>query len=507
MKLIYKVFTSLAVLASVTACDLDLKPTNSDTYEDLTEVFDTYEKARQFSEGLAVYFRAVQNGIYTTMPEIQGDMFNAVLGFGNNGGAIHTMGDSFTEGDQDVEAIWNGYYALVTQANTVIVNIENVDVAELSAAEVTNLNQWKGQAIFFRAYAYHQLAQFFAVDYEPSTAAQALGLPIVLSPDVDAKPQRSSLEATYEQILRDISVAKSLMTTQGTVRSIYPTLDALSVLEARVNLHVHNYDVAYTVAIALVNSGRYPLSTSVEELNMELVDQNGTETILQSFASLSELPASNSYYMEVFGWLPNYGIQIQDYAYTTYYLPNQNAFDLYEEADIRTTSFFAEVAAVIDGGLSFQMFLTKYKGNPALSLNNYSETLVAPRAMGISEAYLIAAEAAYMDGNTSNAMLVLNALQSARGASETQATLEAIQDEWAKETIGEGLRIQCLKRWNIGFDGRQAALDSDGSIMTGPGYDQIVVPAGYYKLTWPIPTLELQTNTNLQGQQNPGWGI
>ena len=69
--------------------------------------------------------------------------------------------------------------------------------------------------------------------------------------------------------------------------------------------------------------------------------------------------------------------------------------------------------------------------------------------------------------------------------------------------LGEGLRLNCLKRWG---DGMAARTPQDGAallIMTGAGYEQRTIPAGFAKLTWPVPTYELQVNPNLV--QNEGF--
>ena len=117
--------------------------------------------------------------------------------------------------------------------------------------------------------------------------------------------------------------------------------------------------------------------------------------------------------------------------------------------------------------------------------------------------YLIAAEAYAQAGNSAKAKEILNALQTARHATPTEGTMDDIKNEWFKETVGEGLRLNCLKRWG---DGMAARTPQDGAallIMTGAGYEQRTIPAGFAKLTWPVPTYELQVNPNLV--QNEGF--
>ena len=119
--------------------------------------------------------------------------------------------------------------------------------------------------------------------------------------------------------------------------------------------------------------------------------------------------------------------------------------------------------------------------------------------------YLIAAEASLANNNTAAAKEYLNAIQTARGASATEATTANIQNEWFKETVGEGLRMSCLKRWGTGYSGRpgQNAAVELKALMNGAEYAQKSMPATDYHWQWPIPAYEMQINPNLK--QNDGY--
>ena len=123
----------------------------------------------------------------------------------------------------------------------------------------------------------------------------------------------------------------------------------------------------------------------------------------------------------------------------------------------------------------------------------------------ISEMYLIAAEAAYMKDNASNinSTKYLNELQSARGASKTDGTLQNIKEEWYKELVGNGHRFVCLKRWGDGFEGRPAQAAASAIVMTGEYYTERTMEAGAYVMNWPVPSYELKLNDNLV--QNAGY--
>ena len=121
----------------------------------------------------------------------------------------------------------------------------------------------------------------------------------------------------------------------------------------------------------------------------------------------------------------------------------------------------------------------------------------------IGEMYLIAAEAYAMDDKAFQAKKYLNELQTARKATLTDGSMNNIKNEWFKETVGEGMRLTCLKRWGDGFDGRAAQKRAADIVMTGEYYDERVMEADEHVLLWPVPSYELKLNSNLE--QNYGY--
>jgi hypothetical protein len=147
----------------------------------------------------------------------------------------------------------------------------------------------------------------------------------------------------------------------------------------------------------------------------------------------------------------------------------------------------------------------KYYGNPELRSDNTPNARQHVKPFMISEMYLIAAEAEFNLGNTDAAKTALNTLQSARQATATEATAETIQNEWFRETVGEGMRFFCLKRWGIGYSGRalQPGASSAAVVVKGASYEQKDFPADDYHWLLPVPSYEMRVNDNLV--QNDGY--
>jgi len=154
--------------------------------------------------------------------------------------------------------------------------------------------------------------------------------------------------------------------------------------------------------------------------------------------------------------------------------------------------------------------VNKYPDNPLLKQteNGYSTYMHRPKVFRIAEIYLIAAEAAYKNGDQTNAKTYLDRLRTARGiGSVTYTDLWAeIQNERNRELAFEGFRMADIKRWNLGVV--RGTPQNLSAIVSDPAdqYYQLNIPAGNYKMVWPLsPSDILYEQGKANWQQNPGW--
>ena len=77
---------------------------------------------------------------------------------------------------------------------------------------------------------------------------------------------------------------------------------------------------------------------------------------------------------------------------------------------------------------------------------------------------------------------------------------------WAREMVGEGFRLDCLKRWGDGIKrmapqkslvGANVLRNADPTLSTE--LNVAAEDARYFKMVWEIPSNDLQTNKNLVG--------
>lgn len=492
MKNIVKILSLATFVFFISSCEMDLVPT---TAIELEKGFKTYDDAEKFANGMHSKVRALHYGIFSYTSEVQGDMFNAAVDYGNRNGSPHRLDGSFTTSDYNLRDVWQPTYNALMNINAFLANIENVTPEDSDEAD--NIDIFKGWAYFYRAYCYHELVRRYAPDYEPATANDELGVPLILKFDITEKPARASIQAVYDQILVDLDSAESKLTPiAGVIASNTPTIDAVKALQSRVNFYMHNYEEAAILALELINSTTYELANDNTKMQAEFVNDNGKESIMQMYANLTEWGGNaNTIYLNYVNTASRY---------TPDFVPTKTCINMYEAADLRRTNWFEELPVRFSTGDSVLVLFKKYPGNPALftpPTRNYRHQV---KLFRIAEMYLIAAEALVNQTtpDAAGALSALNALQAARGTTlSVAATMDEIKKEWAKETIGEGFRIDCLRRWKDGFVNR--VPQSKTFVNIGTGFNEITVTSSTAKLTWAIPQTDIDVNPNLF--QNTGW--
>ena len=483
-KILIGTFCSALVLLS--SCDLDKFPSANISQE---TAWQTIADARNFRYGIYSYLQVVSGGIHTYAADYQSDLFNMTVSSGNRGGDLHRW--DFSNSQYDIEDIYQYNYTLINNCNNVINNIDNIAIAD--EEEQTEANTIKGEAYLMRAMAYHTLAVRFAKDYEPESAATDLGLPLVEVSDPNGKPSRSTLEATYQLIKNDIAQARQYLTTPGEANSEFLTVDVIDALESRVDLYMHNYTEAESLAQSLINE--YPLVNTAEGLENMWLNDEASEVLFRVRMTTDDRTNEFLYYLN---WSTANNHWAPDFV------PSQWVVDLYEDGDIRkNTSFLQDDVQCNDIHAADIYLLNKFPGNPALDLSTEYEYYNMWKPFRVAESYLIVAEAAYRDNDEATALNALNQLRASRNASALNvsgdALFQAIKEEWIRDFVGEGQRLNDLKRWHDGFT-RHDPQNMD-ILAVGMGMETLSVDASNMRFVWEIPANDLNANSNLV----PNW--
>ncbi|PUV21731.1 RagB/SusD family nutrient uptake outer membrane protein [Sphingobacterium athyrii] len=478
----------------VQSCNIDKFP--QDKIE-LSQSFQTVEDAKNWDNATFSFFRSRSYGIYSQVTDVQADQLNAVQDFGNVYGDEHRW-TNFLSDNYSIRDIYRNYYSGINNLNTAIKGYSTI--VPKNDAEKTLLNQYIGDAHFARAYYYLNLTLRFAKAYNASSAESDLAVPLVLVPDLEAKPARATVDAVYKQILSDIAIAKTnLMSQKGKLAATRFTIDAVIALEARVKLYMSDWGGAANAAVQLIKEGKYPLTTTQEAFRKLWIDDSGDEVIFQPVVSRpNELPNTIS---------TTYGYSAANKDYRPGFMPSLWVINSFSNADFRKSVYFKEVTV---GGQSLDkpqkgIVVNKFAGSLVTGLNiDLTTNYVTPKVFRIAEMYLVAAESYFKAGNEFEALKYLNELRIARGltavSSSGNSLFKDIKDERTKELIFEGFRLDDLKRWGEGFQRRDPQLPF---ARTGAEYADKKVEANNLKFVWGLPANDVTINPNIV--QNPGW--
>lgn len=502
-------------MTALTSCHMDETPTTYLVTTDGDHAINSQLELQTMRNGIYSSFRSTFYGDMSQPSELMCDGFNATSDYGNNYGPVHRMDVSFTASDYDTEALWETFYSSIKDYNVFLHSAANF--AEANPDYKGEADYYAGEAYCFRAYSYMELVRHYAKAYNASTASSDLGVPLVLEYNQSEKPARATVAKVYEQIKNDLDNATVLgiADMEGEVRSEWVTADVLNMLYARYYLDTKDYEHAAEYAEkVLASDAGYSLSADLTAMTNEYSKDNGTEAIFQLPASITENGSgTNSTYSNTayYALLKNYGYPGNGVYLQPYFLPSQKLIDQYEENDLRYLQWFqtGDYTVYLSGyflaGSTAVTTFTKYFGNPELTSDGTPNSRQHVKPFLIGEAYLIAAEAYFNAGDTEAAGEVLNELQQKRGATVTAVSEETIEKEWFRETVGEGLRISCLKRWGKGYEGREAQplAANYGLVYGGSSYTKKVMPADDIHWVWPIPSYEMRINNNLV--QNPGY--
>lgn len=507
-KIYFSLMLALSSLFTFTSCNMDKTP-----YGSLDENI-AIQNMNDIARYRTIFYtnlRALTNGDYIAIPELQMDGFHGIIGNGNRQGIISNGLIEPSTGE--METIWGGIYGCIANANYGITKMQQmIESGEYKDNDLAMLKRYQGEGYFLRAFCYFYLVDHFSPAYTSANAeTAALGMPIQLvyapSGDVSTYPGRSTLKQTYDQIESDLNAAYQAISAYETIDASQvaaeaPYLSSYAVLavQARVALQKKDYATALSKAEQVINSGKYSL-TEIADYAAMWTDDKGSEIIFRPFASKDELPGSIG---------TNFLNDAETFAD---YIPTTDMLDLYGDGDVRFDAFFKIYAKMeIEGETVPCYAFCKFPGNAALRTTAANNLRNMAKAIRLSEVYLIAAEAAAASNDEAKANTYLNGLRekriegySAKSLSGS-ALVETIRNERLKELIGEGFRMGDLRRYGIGFkrNPNHAENPDLNAKIVKAGADMTYL-ADDHRFTWPIPTAEIDANPNIKGQQNAGY--
>lgn len=354
--------------------------------------------------------------------------------------------------------LWSHIYRTIYHANAILEGVGNS--TELS--ENTS-KQLQGEALLVRALHFFYLTNLYG------------DVPLTLTTNYEVNKSMPRLESAqvYDQIVKDLIMAKSLLSNQYTTAGrVRPNKWAAAALLARTYLYLQEWQKAEQEATEIINTGSYSLVANPDNVFLA----NSSETIW-SLRQERTNTSEGQIFIPVFSFLsPTYGIR-------------NNLLNAFEPTDERKSKWIA--SSTVNGQTHFYPY--KYKkgndfSNPAPPV---TEFYIVFR---IAEQFLIRAEARIKQNNTSGALDDINKIRTRAGLDNTLADnsssiLAAIEKERIVELFAEwGHRWFDLKRWNKSTD----VL----SHLKAPNWQNTDV-------LYPIPFAQMQANVALT--QNAGY--
>lgn len=113
--------------------------------------------------------------------------------------------------------MWSNAYNAIYVPNVVL---DNLKVITETVDNHQNWDNIKGEALFFRAKEFHQVACTWALAYDSLTSKSDLGIPLRVNSDFNIPSTRGNLEATYDTIIDDLKQSVILLPVTPLSRAV-----------------------------------------------------------------------------------------------------------------------------------------------------------------------------------------------------------------------------------------------------------------------------------------------
>ncbi len=347
---------------------------------------------------------------------------------------------------------WNSAYSHILLANLAL------EATEDQHRTTANQDKWdllRGDALFFRSLNFFLLSQLYCPVYDSAAASGDLGLPLRMGSDPTVKVSRSNLTDTYQQIIKDLSEATTLLTDTPQV-VFRPSKAAAYALFTRIYMQMGDYvlakqyaDSCLTIKNALTN---FNTISPTATLSFPLNGAGNPEVIFMD----------NDAFIQLFNYFRADTVLLNSYA----------------NGDLRYNAYWTTGATQVQ-------FKGSYKG---------SSNTAYFTGFATDEIYLNRAECLARGNKPAEALADLNAVRQNRftpaayaplQSSDPQQVLDWVITERRKELVMRGTRWGDLRRLNK--DPRYAT-----TLVRLIDPNRYELKPGDTKWTWPLPVEAIQ---------------
>ncbi len=525
-----KIVISLLILGAIVSSCQDAYDINQPGY--VTDESQVFRNNKDVIRGIS--------GLYASLPgesEVQfGSIFTddckigfAAAGQGLNDGSytfLMESGNSFAAG------IWEAYYNIINRSNRMLGRVDQLIEEATTETEKNELLSSKAEIHAIRALCNLKLFSYFTPDYTNPGGLSIMKLDFIQTNEYERMIGRSTVAEIVKFIEDDLDIAKSvyesstMSNNNPTNSNIYVTKGFIETLLVKLYSMTGEYDKVITSAEKVIASGNYSLSSTqfenvfwldglTEQTNIdnnpEIIfrlkrTENQTSGVLGAWYD-SRPTMDGGVYFELGGSLYNELDKLD---------PDRTgeAYNV-ERIDSR---YKMSLSNLSDWTLKRRL-IGKYPGRTQRPLQSdifvyrYSDVLLA-----LAEAR--AAKGNYQSQNAANDFssvesIIYNIRKNRISSSSPIPTQEpasmptistavsawkAILNERRIEFAFEGQRYLDVKRLGVkaqqGIARTQEDCASSGACSLEPNS---------YKMTLPIPRVEILSNSVIRSQQNPGY--
>ena len=475
----YLLITAAALL-SLGSCDdfLDLQP------EYLVNEKAFYETAGDFETALIGNYSALQ-GLHDASILYLGELTtdNAEIQWTSPTTSEMECDEmNVTSTNGFVNAVWNSCFTTISRCNNILSRMEAVDMNEAVKS------QYRGEALFLRAYNYFYLVRLFG---DVPIVEESFRSPGEIAAfDMARKPAGE----VYQLIMEDLMTAAELLQGVTGLSKSRASEGAAKTLLGKVYLTRQDYASAAAVLKEVIDMNAYSLVPDYKTLFT-----NGNDELLESIFEIKYLSGNvgeGNSFSSLFT-PPRFDMAIfpGNMQGSGRIVPTADVANAYEAGDVRREASIADSVLLVDGtyaeniyGLKFVDFTTGLVGDGGINFTS----------LRYADVLLMYAEALNETGNTDGASVYLNmvrdraGLDPVSGLSSSEFAL-ALEQERRVEFLSEGHRWFDLLR-----TGRVQTVLNDYFAEKGLNFS-----VEENELLMPIPQAEIDIDPTLE--QNTGY--
>ena len=308
-----------------------------------------------------------------------------------------------------------------------VINICNNIIASINIVNASDRDNVKGQALFLRGMMYFELVKLYAKPFSAGSTTSNPGLQLVTAPTLNGQittsnnVARSTVQQTYDQIVNDLTAAKTIIHGEA---GVYGSEYSVSAVLSRVYLQMGNFSGARDEANNVIENSGASLESSYSKAF------NNTSQSSEDIYVLPVTAQDGSNEMHTYWSILDYGARDGDIEI------NQSHLDLYSATDSRLNLFYIDGNGIYRSG----KWKLQYKYLPVIRL---------------AEMYLTRAESNFRLGTTIGVGPDndVDMIRSRAGLPFINVTLDDILHERKLELAHEGQCIHDIKRLHNSVDG------------------------------------------------------